>query len=285
MKKTVLALLCLISTTSFAASYKGYADIPGDAKGFATQVIEYSPGTDVSVDRQVPELVTGPPIFYEENEAPFSLGKNGSLIMGFGANAIQKNGTSEGELYIYEVGTYESWDAYVSSDGKTWHKATPTFEKFPSVPTKGGSVIGYDLDLIDSAEDTFSFVKIVDTSTFVQPTTAGPDLDGIVITSAKNLGHKVNVDTDSLDGTVYDLHQNNITGAVGVDIIKEDGNVSTVSFSLDNSLKAIALSLQGNFNCDYEKDINVLATRTEDNVQVNIIKQQDGTDIKTIVRD
>lgn len=90
------------------------------------------------------------------------------------------------------------------------------------------------------------------------------------------------VDTDSRNGTVYNLYQNDATGAVGVKIINKDNSVSYVSFSTDDSLKAIALSLQGDFNCDDEKDINVLAERKADSTQVNIIKQQNGTAIKVI---
>lgn len=286
MKKYVIALMCLISASAFAETYKGYPDIPGSAVGFATEVVSYTPGPNVLASYKVPERVLGAPNHYSAGESTFSLGAAGSVVVRFSPLGIKKSGTADADFYVYEVGTYESWDAYVSNDGKTWVKATPVFKEInpasDKVTTNRGSVIGYDVDVIDSAEDSFIYVKIVDTSLSTYTNSPGADIDAIVVASAKVLGSEVFVDTDALNGKVYNLYQNDTTGAVGVKIINKDNAVSYVSFSTDDSLKPIALSLQGDFNCDDEKDINVLATQTADNVQVNIIKQQDGTAIKTI---
>ncbi|MEI7261317.1 cell envelope biogenesis protein OmpA [Pectobacterium carotovorum] len=286
MKKYAIALMCLFSVSAFAETYKGYPDIPGTAVGFATEVVNYTPGPKVSSSFKDPKRALGAPNRYSSGEATLSLGAAGSLVLRFSPLAIKKGGTVDADFYVYEVGTYESWDAYVSVDGNEWIKATPVFKDINPAPgnvaTNRGSVIGYDVDAIESTSDSFAYLKIVDTSLSTYADSPGADIDAVVVTSAKALGSEVFIDTDSRNGTIYNLYQNDVTGAVGVKIINKDNTVSYVPFSTDDSLKAVALSLQGDFNCDDEKDINVLATKTADNVQVNIIKQQNGTAIKTI---
>ncbi|PXB02404.1 MULTISPECIES: cell envelope biogenesis protein OmpA [Pectobacterium] len=286
MKKYVIALICLFSVSAFAETYKGYPDILGTAVGFATEVVSYTPGPKVSSSFKEPKRALGAPNRYSSGEATFSLGAEGSVVLRFSPYAIKKSGTADADFYVYEVGTYESWDAYVSNDGSEWIKATPVFQDINPAPgnvtTNRGSVVGYDVDVIDSTFDSYSYLKIVDTSLSTYTNSPGADIDAVVVTSAKALGSEVFVDTDSRNGTVYNLYQNDATGAVGVKIINKDNSVSYVSFSTDDSLKAIALSLQGDFNCDDEKDINVLAERKADSTQVNIIKQQNGTAIKVI---
>ncbi|MBN3188629.1 cell envelope biogenesis protein OmpA [Pectobacterium brasiliense] len=286
MKKYVIALMCLFSVSAFAETYKGYPDIPGTAVGFATEVVSYTPGPKVSSNFKDPKRALGAPNRYSSGETTFSLGAAGSVVLRFSPYAIKKSGTADADFYVYEVGTYESWDAYVSNDGSEWIKAKPVFQDINptagNVATNRGSVVGYDVDVIDSTSDSFAYLKIVDTSLSTYADSPGADIDAVVVTSAKALGSEVFVDTDSRNGTVYNLYQNDVTGAVGVKIINKDNAVSYVPFSTDDSLKAIALSLQGDFNCDDEKDINVLAARKSDSSQVNIIKQQNGTAIKTI---
>ncbi|WP_233970978.1 cell envelope biogenesis protein OmpA [Pectobacterium versatile] len=286
MKKYAIALMCLLSASAFAETYKGYPDIPGTAVGFATEIVSYTPGPNVSSSYKVPERILGEPNRYSANENILSLGAAGNVVVRFTPYAIKKSGTADADLYVYEAGTYESWDAYVSNDGSEWIKATPVFQAInpasAQTTTNRGSVIGYDVDVIDSESDSFTYLKIIDTSLSKYADSPGADLDAIVLTSAKALGMEVFIDTDSRNGKVYNLYQNDITGAVGVKTISKDNTVSYVPFSTDDSLKAIALSLQGDFNCDDEKDINVLATRKSDGIQLNIIKQQNGTTIKTI---
>lgn len=287
MKKYLAVLLCIVSASSFAETYKNYPDIPAPAAAFATEVISYNPGPNVAAGRDDPKLALGAPAFYSPGKAPFSLGTGGNVVLGFSPDAIKKSGTSDADFYIYEVGQYESWDAYVSNDGTNWVKATASFSNVNPQPASSatftrGSVIGYDVDLISGATDSFRYVKIVDTSLSTYAGSGGSDIDAVVVTNAKALGADILVDTDSRNGKVYNLYQNDVTGAVGVKIIYKDSTVSYVPFSTDNTLTAIALSLQGDFNCDDEKDINVLATQTRGGTQVNIIKQQNGTAIKII---
>ncbi|WP_170116007.1 hypothetical protein [Brenneria roseae] len=138
-----------------------------------------------------------------------SLGAGGNIVVSFSSLVIKKSGTADAHFYIYEAGGYGSWDAYVLNDGSTWVKATSVFSDLnpTAATTIRGSIIGYDVDVIDSTEDTFRYVKIVDTrltSSFAAP---GSDIDAIVLTSAKSLGTEIFVDTDSRNGKVYNLYQ------------------------------------------------------------------------------
>lgn len=286
MKNIIFAVACLLSTSAFAQSYQGYPDIPGSAQGYATKVVSYTPGSGVANGYNVPAHALGAPNYFSENEQAFALGPGGNVVLSFEPLAIIKNGTNAADFFVYEEAVYESFDAYVSNDGLTWIKAPVAFQDINPTPsgqaTTRGSVIGFDVDSLASTTGSFAFVKVVDTSRTTGGNAPGADIDSVVVTSAENLGFDVLVDTDSRNGVVYDLYQNSSTGSVGVKIIDKNNTVNYVPFSSDASLQAIALSVQGDFNCDDQKDINVLATRKSDSVEVNIIKQQDGVAIKTI---
>lgn len=291
MKKTFKAVigitLCSLSAASFAQSYTGYPDIPGSAVGTAAKIMSYSPGTGVSSDRQQTETVLGAPDFYTQSEhIPFSLGNSGNIVLSFYPYSIKPSGSSEADVYVYEEGAYDSWDAYVSNDQENWTKLTAVFSDVTSTdpdnvdPTRG-SVVGYDVDLLSSTA-SYKYLKIVDTSNTTDAPTAGSDIDAVVVTSAQYSVGGTLVDTDSRNSTVYNLEKDQTTGAIDVKKISKDGSVQHIMFSDDDSLDPIALSVQGNFDCDDEKDINVLATRKSDGVQLNIIKDQAGNDITTI---
>lgn len=286
MKKLILILACAFSVSAFAQSYSGYPDIPGTAQAYATKVISYSPGAGVATGYNVPSHALGAPNYFSENETAFALGPSGNVVLSFEPMAIKKSGTADADFYVYEEAVYDSFEAYVSNDGTTWQKAPVVFQDINPTPqgsaTTRGSVLGFDVDSLNSSEGTFTYVKIVDTSKSTGGNAPGADIDAVVVTNSQALGKDVLVDTDSRNGVVYDLYQNDTTGAIGVKIIDKNNKVTYVPFSTDGSLDAIALSLQGDFNCDDEKDINVLATRKSDSVQLNIIKQQDGTAIRTI---
>ncbi|AUX93578.1 cell envelope biogenesis protein OmpA [Mixta gaviniae] len=278
MKKVSLAALCLLCASStFAQSYKGYGDIPGNAVGYATKVVEYKPGPNAKAPNNIGSQALGAPDYYTSANTLATL-DGGYIILEFDPYALLPDGTNNAEVYVYEAETYESWDAYVSNDLTTWTKLSPSFKSLSSGQAGHGSVIGYDLDAYKAVAPTFKYMKIVDTA----GTTGGSDIDAVVQTSGIYIGADKLIDTDSRNGKVYDLYQNTATGAIGVKIIDKQNHVTYIPFSTDSSLDAVALSLQGDFNCDDEKDINVLATRKSDSVQLNIIKQQDGTAIRTI---
>ena len=283
MKKIVIALMCLVTSSAFAQSYKGYPDIPDNTVGYATQVIDYSPGTGVSEQYKHSEYILGEPDYYTTTNS-FALGNSGSIVVGFSPFIIKPSGDNSADFYIYEVETYEPWDAYVSNDLENWVKAPVVFKDVTATTggTKGrGSVVGYDVDAI-SATDTYKYVKIVDTSNSGFANSAGSDIDAVVVTSAVYSGNGAIVDTDSRNGLVYNLMSDQETGAVGVKIIDKQDGVRYIPFSTDASLEPVALSVQGNFNCDDEKDINVLAIKSDTKVPLNIIKDQAGNDIRTI---
>lgn len=286
MKKLIIMLACAFSVPVFAQSYTGYPNIPGTAKGYATEVVSFTPGSNLNPTTMDPKRTLGEPNLYSKNEPVFALGAGGSLVLKFDPLAIKKNGTQEADFYVYEEGPFESFDAYVSTDGENWIKATSSFRDInpasPTTPTNRGSVIGYDVDVIGSEVAVYSYVKIVDTSmsTYSNP---GADIDAVVITSAEKMeGEKIFYDTDARNNKVFNLYKDSLTGVIGVKVISKDNSVRYIPFSTDNTLDPVALSVQGDFNCDDEKDIEVLATRKSDNVQLNIIKQQDGTLINTI---
>ncbi|RUR87268.1 hypothetical protein PB16LOC_04496 [Pectobacterium versatile] len=80
MKKYVIALMCMFSVSAFAETYKGYPDIPGNAVGFATEVVSYTPGKNVDSNRKVPERVLGEPTVYSTGNTSLSLGSAGSMV-------------------------------------------------------------------------------------------------------------------------------------------------------------------------------------------------------------
>lgn len=286
MKKVIFVVACMLTSSAFAQSYTGYPDIPGTAQAYATKVVSYSPGPGVASGYNQPSHALGAPNYFSENETAFALGPSGNVVLSFEPLAIKKGGNANADFYVYEEAVYDSFDAYVSTDSTNWQKAPVVFQDINPTPqgaaTTRGSVLGFDVDSLTSSDGTFTYVKIVDISKSTGGNAPGADIDAVVLTSAQAAGKNVLVDTDSRNGVIYDLYQNDVTGAIGVKIIEKNDSVRYVPFSTDNSLQAVALSLQGDFNCDDQKDINVLATRSNDSVQFNILKQQDGTSIKII---
>lgn len=269
---TFLSLLA-VSASCFAQSYGGYPDIPANGVAFASESVLYEPGAGVGAPQDDPTRALGEP-----DQKTTSLGRLGSLVLSSGDYQFHADGTDEADFYIYEHLQVESWDTYVSTDSNTWLKVEPTF----NVKNGVGSVNGYDLDALGSMGSQYQYVKVVDTSNSSGTTSSGSDIDGVVFVSAKYSGASQVVDTDSRNGIVYNLEKHEVTGVIDVKIIDKLGTVEYVPFSSDDSLEPISLSVQGNYDCDDEKDINVLVTRKSDGVQLNIIKNQRGDEIRTI---
>jgi hypothetical protein len=272
--KTAVSLALLsLSASSFAQSYAGYPDIPAKGIAFATGVVSYEPGAGVASPQNDTSRALGEP-----DLKTTSLGRGGNLVLSTGAMKLTGDGTDAADFYVYEHKEVEAWDTYVSVDNATWVKIVPT----SSVKNSTGTVNGYNVDALGSDGTQYQYIKFVDTSNSAGASSAGADIDGVVLTSAKYSGGGLIVDTDSRNGEVFNLEKNQETGAVEVKKIKKDGSVDYIIFSQDDSLDPVALSVQGNFDCDDEKDINVLATRKDTGIQVNIIKDQAGNDIRTI---
>lgn len=285
MKKLHILLLCAFSASAMADAYTTYKPLPEKVTGFAKSVVQYSPGEGASgIGAVTDNILKAPDDPNSGANGPFnflSLGKGGSVIVEMDS-AIQADGTSASELYVFESRSYETFDVYISNDRTNWTKLAISSS---AIQDGAGSWVSFNLDGQVSPGQAYRYVRIVDTGKVgsMVAGTYGADIDAVVSTAA--LPAEANYkyfDTDSRNGKVYDLYQNTATGAIGVKIIDKQNHVTYIPFSTDSSLDAVALSLQGDFNCDDEKDINVLATRKSDSVQLNIIKQQDGTAIRTI---
>lgn len=200
-----------------------------------------------------------------------------------GPNALKANGTSAADLYVYEGGWWDSFDVYISSNGVSYTKLTAATTSKASAGT--GSWLGFNIDNQVDTLLSYPYVKVVDTSgsTSTVPGTDGADLDGVMITSAANpVGNLVMYDTDTLGGTTYNLYQDAETGGIGVKMVAPSGAVSYVPFSRDSTLVPVALSVQSDVNGDSVNDLDVLATRKSDGVQLNIYREQTGALVKTI---
>ncbi len=278
MKFVALALTMAAPMAAQAAQYSTYADSPGVAVGFAEEVVTYNPGPGAfGVGANQPDVLGEP------NGTSLSLGKKGDVTLKIGPNALKADGSSMIDLYVYEAGWWDSFDVYLSANGTTFTKLTPTTNARAARNT--GSWVGFNIDGQVDSLLSYPYVKIVDTSnsTSTVPGTDGADIDGIMITSAASpVGNYVMHDTDMLGGNTYNLYQDGDTGAVGVKVITTQGAVAYIPFSDDDTLEPIALSVQSDVNNDGTNDLNVLVSRKADNAQLNIYRSLDGTLIRTI---
>lgn len=260
-----------ISYSCFAQVYAGYSDIPAEGVGYATGIVSYTPGPGVAAPQNISSNTLGEP-----DVLTTSLGRGGSIVVSLSPLTLMGDKTSAADFYIYEHKLYNSWDTYVSYDNQEWTKVAPGFSKSNNI----GMVKGYDLDEITFKD--YRYIKLVDTSNESGSSSAGADIDGIVIAHVASSESLKVIDTDSRNGLVFNLEQDNNSGSVNVKIIDNEGVVKYINYSNDNSLMPIALSVQGDFNCDDMKDINVVATRKYDNAELNIIKDMSGNNIKII---
>jgi len=274
VKQIIAFSFIATSVSSFAQVYSGYPDIPVKAVGFASEVVLYKVGTDKVISPQNdPARALGEP-----DQLTVSLGGGGTLVLSTGDLTLFTGGTNAPDFYVYEHNVVEHWDTYVSKDNITWKKIAPASTQSNST----GSVYGYDLDSLGAGTNGYPYIKMIDTSFDASSASSGTDIDAVVLTTAKFSGSGKVIDTDSRNGIVYNLEKSVKTGAVVVKKISKDGHVDYIPFSTDDGLEPIALSVQGDFNCNDEKDINVLVTRKVDNVSLNIIKDQQGNTITTV---
>ncbi|MEG1421297.1 MAG: cell envelope biogenesis protein OmpA [Citrobacter sp.] len=264
--------LVTMSASSFAEAIANYPDIPATIAGTTHSYVDWNPGEGTASPHNDPQHAVGLPDDYST-----ALGRSGEIVLSTAPSILTGDTTAAADFYVYEGAEYESWDTYVSKDNLTWVKLDSVWNDSNSQ----GTVKGYDVDSITSGGE-FTYIKIIDTSNSAGSTSSGTDVDGIALASVKYSGTGQIVDTDSRNGVVYDLFKDGASGAVAVKKISKDGSVEYIPFSTDDSLEPIALSVQGDFDCDDAKDINVLATRKSDGVQLNIIKDQMGSDIATI---
>ena len=114
------------------------------------------------------EMVRGGELGAWKGDIGVSLGKEGSLTLGFTDNYLTGSGNSDSDLWIFEIGRNpEDVLVEISMDGDTWYRAGVADKQDYSVDTG----IGIDIDsLLTShvdldSDSLFSFVRLTDNGT------------------------------------------------------------------------------------------------------------------------
>lgn len=175
-KRTVISVVAiiavlvtlLISSKANATFIEGINFPQGEAS-FAEKVVSYTPGgttiDDATEALGIPDSPTA------------SLGPGGTIILEFNENFLVTSGDSAKDLWIFERGTLEPTDVFISSDGVTWI----------SVGEVPGGVSGVDIDsfigsgVLSGRE--YKFVKLIDKSTGL--TSNGADIDAVGASSSR----------------------------------------------------------------------------------------------------
>ena len=186
---TFLLVMTLLLSTSISAqavyigNTQGGTDFPQGAFSFADAVIDYSPGIvgdNPSVPHSgatnalgVPDFGGDIPCTTQETCTFVSLGDGGSITLQFLDNKLTGSGTTDQDLWIFEVGT-DIEDTYVdiSKDGVSWS----------SVGKVAGSTAGIDIDFYGfGIIDIFEFIRLTDDPLLDGQTgiTVGADIDAV----------------------------------------------------------------------------------------------------------
>jgi hypothetical protein len=190
---------------------------PNDELPYAREIVSFRPGEEAGFgDDELPDVVLGPPNGRGELQGSLdvlSLGKGGSIVLGFGALGIADG---EGaDFVVFENAFWPGGDptavfaepgqVSVSEDGSEWHAfpcdsegdgmgrfagcagVTPTLEydanaSVPLDPTLTG---GDAFDLADVGLARARFVRITDVSNAGSAPSAGFDLDAVGIVNVE----------------------------------------------------------------------------------------------------
>jgi len=184
---------------------------PGDDSPYAREVISFEPGEGAGFgEGDLPDVVLGPPDGRGELSGSLdvlSLGKGGSIVLGFGENAIVDS--EGGDFVVFENAFWpggdpalvfaEPGEVSVSADGSEWHTFacdaegdgmgrfegcagwTPALEYDPnaSVPLDPARTGGDAFDLADVGLASARFVRVTDVSNAGSAPSAGFDLDAV----------------------------------------------------------------------------------------------------------
>lgn len=270
MKKSLLFLF--ISTPCFAASIAGYPDIPVDTPvGYATGTVDFTPGPGTVSPYNNTDFALGAP-----NDQATSLGRGGDIILSMNPMTLVGGKTSDPDFYVYEYKVYNSFNVFISTDNSNWIELPESSSSTNST----GTVKGYDIDSLGIGP--YNYLKIVDTSNEAGNSSAGADIDGVILAHGESSGTSTIVDTDAVKGITYNLEKNDEDNTIDVKIIDADNAVRYIGFSDTDELKPIALSVQNDYNGDNENDLDVLVLDKTSSHYLNIVKSQKGADIKTI---
>lgn len=197
---TVLLVISVLGITDFACAipYGGIEFQAGEA-AFADTVVSYQQGTgDVGADRSNPEEALGIPDFvWGEGYDYVSLGIDGELILQFTDNILIPSCDSTFDLWIYEIGIFESVHVEISSDGTDWLDVGSTtltgsydVQLTPTSTTYTVFTSGIDIDeFIDPVvkDQSFSYVKLTDNSNTTNAPYPGADIDAVGASSSAAL--------------------------------------------------------------------------------------------------
>lgn len=158
-KGLVLASVALLA---LGAEFGG-VEFPDGEASFADEVASYDPEIENGEPEEVhrdPDNALGPPDCPEDvtpDTRPVcsvSLGSGGSITLEFTDNVLAGSGTSDADLWVFEVGPdVEDTFVEISADGEQWE----------DVGKIGGSVAGVDIDAFGfGPDDEFRFVRLTD---------------------------------------------------------------------------------------------------------------------------
>jgi hypothetical protein len=212
-----LGLLALLLAGCGGGDDGGEPPAAAETLPYASEVVRFEPGAEAGFgEAKLPGVVLGPPKglgLQAGSLDVLSLGKAGSIELGFGGGAIVD--VDGPDLVVFENAFWPSGDASavfaepgavsVSEDGETWLEFacdaegdgagrfegcagwSPTldYDANRSVPLDPSLTGGDAFDLADVGLSTARFVRIVDRSNAGEEPTAGFDLDavGVVLLS------------------------------------------------------------------------------------------------------
>lgn len=178
----ILSMLGLFACAAVADTFHD-VEFPQGAVSFADAIVSFDPvikGGQPTAPYLIATEALGAPDYPEgATEGYVSLGDGGSITVRFTNNSLTGSGSSDQDLWIFEIGPdVEDTFVEISKDGTTWH----------SVGAVTGSTRGVDIDAFGwSPLDYFSFVRLTDDPALDDQSgnTVGADIDAIgAITSA-----------------------------------------------------------------------------------------------------
>lgn len=164
----------------YIGNAQGGAEFPQGEISFADAVVSFAVGTGgVTAPYQGAENALGLPDYASGNTCDLetctfvSLGRGGALVLRFDDNKLTGSGTSDPDLWIFEIGPdVEDTFVAISVDGITWSE----------VGEVTGSTRGIDIDAYGFGPgDLFAYVRLIDDPNEGQSSgaTTGADIDAV----------------------------------------------------------------------------------------------------------
>ena len=204
LNRLSLVLLSAVGVTVSTVAIDSSAAVAASLslESYADEVISYergwsknwgnsrfnNPETALGAANWTSEMVSGGELGAWKGDIGVSLGKEGSLTLGFADNYLTGSGNSDSDLWIFEIGRNpEDVFVEISIDGDTWYSAGVADKQDYSVDTG----IGIDIDSLLSShadldgESLFSFVRLTDYGTNgYNGAKSGADIDAVAALSS-----------------------------------------------------------------------------------------------------